>query len=85
MVANSLTVSNKAETGEGRYNLRVVECRLAAIVIALALDYSKVSLQLRFPVDTHAGTLAPLCQHAQLPMHSTLLCTGFVLGISKCI
>ena len=42
VVANSLTVSNKAETGEGRYNLRVVECRLAAIMIALALDRSKV-------------------------------------------
>lgn len=44
VVANSLTVSNKAETGEGRYNLRVVECRLAAIVIALALDRSKVGI-----------------------------------------
>ena len=42
VVANSLTVSNKAETGEGRYNLRVVECRLAAIVMAIALGESKV-------------------------------------------
>jgi N-acetylgalactosamine kinase len=41
VVANSLTVSNKAETGDGRYNLRVVECRLAAAVLALALGHSK--------------------------------------------
>ena len=46
VVANSLTVSNKAETGEGRYNLRVVECRLAAILLAIALGHSKVG----FPV-----------------------------------
>lgn len=26
VIANSLTVSNKAETGPMRYNLRVVEC-----------------------------------------------------------
>lgn len=44
VVANSLTVSNKAETGDGRYNLRVVECRLAAAVLALALGHSKVCL-----------------------------------------
>lgn len=37
MVANSLTVSNKAETGPQNYNMRVVECRLAAIVLAIAL------------------------------------------------
>ena len=42
VVANSLAVSNKAETGEGRYNLRVVECRLAAITLALQLGKSKV-------------------------------------------
>ena len=42
VVANSLTVSNKAETGDGRYNLRVVECRLAAAVLALKLGQSQV-------------------------------------------
>ena len=36
-MANSLTVSNKAETGPQNYNMRVVECRLAAIVLAIAL------------------------------------------------
>jgi len=40
VIANSLTVSNKAETAHTRYNLRVVECRLAACVLALALGAS---------------------------------------------
>eukprot|EP00879_Flechtneria_rotunda_P021739 GHRR01022923.1.p1 GENE.GHRR01022923.1~~GHRR01022923.1.p1 ORF type:complete len:434 (+),score=135.31 GHRR01022923.1:308-1609(+) len=37
VIANSLTVSKKAETADKRYNLRVVECRLAAMVLAVAL------------------------------------------------
>jgi N-acetylgalactosamine kinase len=37
VVANSLAVSKKAETADRRYNLRVVECRLAAALIARAL------------------------------------------------
>ncbi len=37
VIAHSLAVSNKAEGATGRYNLRVVECRLAAAVLALAL------------------------------------------------
>ncbi|CAD7703581.1 unnamed protein product [Ostreobium quekettii] len=40
VVANSLAVSNKAETATGRYNLRVVECRLASAVVALKLGLS---------------------------------------------
>lgn len=40
VIANSLTVSNKAETAHTRYNLRVVECRLAAAALALALGAS---------------------------------------------
>ena len=43
MIANSLTVSNKAETAAGRYNMRVVECKLAAAVLAVILGMSKVS------------------------------------------
>ena len=45
VIANSLTVSAKAETAAGRYNMRVVECRLAAIVLALCLNLPKVILQ----------------------------------------
>ena len=41
VIANSLTVSNKAEGAEGRYNLRVVECRLASAVLAALLGESK--------------------------------------------
>ena len=37
VIANSLSVSAKAETAAGRYNMRVVECRLAAIWLALSL------------------------------------------------
>jgi N-acetylgalactosamine kinase len=37
VVANSLAVSKKAEGAHRRYNLRVVECRLAAAVLAAAM------------------------------------------------
>ena len=37
VIANSLSVSKKAETAHTRYNARVVECRLAAAMLALAL------------------------------------------------
>ena len=42
VIANSLTVSNKAETAAGRYNMRVVECKLATAVLAVILGKSKV-------------------------------------------
>jgi len=41
VIANSLTVSNKAESATGRYNLRVVECQLAAAVLAVLLGRSQ--------------------------------------------
>uniref|UniRef100_A0A383V891 Galactokinase n=1 Tax=Tetradesmus obliquus TaxID=3088 RepID=A0A383V891_TETOB len=37
VIANSMAVSKKAETADRRYNLRVVECRLAAMMLAVAL------------------------------------------------
>ena len=37
MIANSLAVSKKAETADARYNLRVVECRLAAAALGVSL------------------------------------------------
>ncbi|GMH39172.1 hypothetical protein BSKO_07070 [Bryopsis sp. KO-2023] len=37
VIANSLTVSNKAETADSRYNLRVVECQLASMTLAKKL------------------------------------------------
>ena len=51
VIANSLTVSNKAETAAGRYNMRVVECKLAAAVLAVTLGMPKV-----------CSTLAPALQ-----------------------
>ncbi|KAL4860073.1 Galactokinase [Chlorella vulgaris] len=43
VVANSLAISNKAESAVKHYNLRVVECRLASGVLALLLGESKDS------------------------------------------
>ena len=41
VVANSLAESNKAETAAGRYNMRTIECRLAAIVMAILAGRTK--------------------------------------------
>jgi N-acetylgalactosamine kinase len=41
VIANSLTESNKAETASTNYNMRVVECRLAAMVLGLRLGLPK--------------------------------------------
>ncbi len=42
VIANSLAESQKAVTADKCYNLRVVECRLAAMVLAIALDQDQV-------------------------------------------
>lgn len=42
VIANSLAESQKAVTADKCYNLRVVECRLAAIVLGLALGVPRV-------------------------------------------
>lgn len=39
VVAHSTKISNKAETAVVHYNLRVVECRLAAVLLAIRLGY----------------------------------------------
>jgi len=41
VICNSLAVSNKAEKATKQYNLRVVECRLASAVMAIALGKSR--------------------------------------------
>ena len=56
VIANSLTVSNKAETAAGRYNMRVVECKLASAVLAATLGKSKV----------HSSSCSP--QHTKAPL-----------------
>lgn len=42
VIANSLAESKKAVTADTCYNLRVVECRLAAIVLAVQLGQPPV-------------------------------------------
>jgi galactokinase len=42
VISNSLAESKKAESASTQYNLRVVECRLAAAVLAVQLGVSKV-------------------------------------------
>ena len=41
VVANSMAISEKKETATDCYNARVLECRLAAVVIAIAIDVVK--------------------------------------------
>lgn len=41
MIANSLTRSAKAETAAKNYNMRVVECRLAAAALGVKLEPGK--------------------------------------------
>ncbi|KAK9845404.1 hypothetical protein WJX81_005682 [Elliptochloris bilobata] len=42
VIANSLTVSKKAVSADFQYNMRVTECRLAAVALALACGVSPV-------------------------------------------
>jgi galactokinase len=46
VIANSLAVSQKAVSAAKQYNLRVVECRLAAALLGLRLGVSKVCVSL---------------------------------------
>ena len=45
VIGNSLTESQKAVTADVKYNLRVVECRLAAIVLAVAMGQPQARAQ----------------------------------------
>ena len=60
VIANSLTVSNKAETAAGRYNMRVVECKLAAAVLAVTLGMPKVSIHHLTPASHTVVTRCPV-------------------------
>ena len=66
VIANSLTISNKAETAATRYNMRVVECRLATAVLANLLGQPKVSQTCRLWPPT-------LC-------NGFVVCIGFAYG-----
>lgn len=43
VIAHSLAINKKAETADRQYNLRVVECRLASVVLGLKLGLPKVA------------------------------------------
>ena len=50
VIANSLTRSAKAETAAKNYNMRVVECRLAAAALGVALEpHARVLSSKLFP------------------------------------
>ena len=58
VVANSLTRSAKAEAAPRQYNMRVVECRLAAAVLGLRLGMTQVPLPGQAPADAALISLA---------------------------
>jgi len=57
VIANSLTVSKKAESADYEYNMRVTECRLAAVLLALACGAPAVRASSRRPPRTPAARL----------------------------
>ena len=60
VVANSLTRSAKAEAAPRQYNMRVVECRLAAAVLGLKLGLTQVDQSLETsPNGVHL--VSPCC------------------------
>jgi N-acetylgalactosamine kinase len=57
LIGNCLAVSNKAETAHGRYNLRVMECRLASIVLAMKLGVSQAEALAEYETLSHVQKL----------------------------
>lgn len=61
VIGNCLAVSNKAETAHERYNLRVVECRLAAMVLGRKLgmsDEEVVETQTLQDIEKRVGNMS---------------------------
>lgn len=48
VIANSLTVSKKAVSADWQYNMRVTECRLATVALALASGIPPARTLLQF-------------------------------------
>ncbi|KAK3260483.1 hypothetical protein CYMTET_30556, partial [Cymbomonas tetramitiformis] len=57
VIANSLTVSCKADTAPYRYNLRVVECQLASSLLAVALGMDPTAARQRVTTLRHVEAL----------------------------
>ena len=61
VVANSLTRSAKAEAAPRQYNMRVVECRLAAAVLGLRLGMTQVLPLAQATVTAPLSSMAARC------------------------
>eukprot|EP01121_Diplochlamys_sp_Union-15-3_P020969 TRINITY_DN8357_c0_g1_i1.p1 TRINITY_DN8357_c0_g1~~TRINITY_DN8357_c0_g1_i1.p1 ORF type:complete len:472 (+),score=69.66 TRINITY_DN8357_c0_g1_i1:37-1452(+) len=87
VVANSLVESNKYVTASTCFNMRVVECRLAAILLAkkLGLDWKSVRI-LAHVQNLGPFTLDQLIEHVKNHLHShpyTLSEIASELGVSE--
>ena len=70
VIANSLTVSKKAVSADWQYNMRVTECRLATVALALACGIPPARTLLHVLVVT---SLACFTMPMQLPAHQLAL------------
>lgn len=72
IIGNCLAVSNKAEGAHLRYNLRVVECRLAAIVLGLKVGMPEAEaseVQTLKEIETYLGSMSAAKAAAQEHLH----------------
>ena len=72
IIGNCLAVSKKAETAHERYNLRVVECRLAAMVLGRKLGMSEeevLEVQTLQDIEKHIGTMSAAKAAAEEYLH----------------
>jgi galactokinase len=67
VVAHSLATSNKADTSAAHYNMRVVECRLAAVVLAIKLGVAR---------DTALSYKTLRVRHIMWPTNVVFLCSS---------
>mmetsp|Transcript_22161 Transcript_22161/g.66139 ORF Transcript_22161/g.66139 Transcript_22161/m.66139 type:complete len:506 (-) Transcript_22161:65-1582(-) len=81
VIGHSLAVSNKAVGAERRFNMRVVECRLAAMVLAAAMGHPKATLasDIHTLVDVESvaasgggGGLSAVAESVRTHMHDGL-------------
>jgi len=77
VIANSLAVSNKAETAAFCYNLRVVECRLATALLARALAGNDADIMTKYtilrdlePLVDGVDVLTVLAEEARRVLHA---------------
>jgi len=72
IIGNCLAVSNKAEGAHERYNLRVVECRLAAIILGIKLGMSTeeaAKIETLKEIEQHVGSMSVAKARAEELLH----------------